>query len=104
MAANSAYDTASLDAPIGSGDGERRTIAESFGETDARFDLIDGRVSVGDALNALPERERLILHLRFAEDLTQGEIAERVGLSQMHVSRLIRRALEQVRLGAGPAG
>ncbi|HKN93823.1 MAG TPA: SigB/SigF/SigG family RNA polymerase sigma factor [Thermoleophilaceae bacterium] len=103
MAANSAYDTTSLDTPFGSGDGERRTIAESFGETDARFDLIDGRVSVGPALKALPERERLILHLRFVEDRTQSEIAERIGVSQMHVSRLIRRALEQVRLGAGPA-
>ncbi len=100
LAANSAYDTASLDAPVGSADGERRTIAESFGETDARFDLVDARVSVGDALNALPPRERLILHLRFVEDLTQSEIAERIGVSQMHVSRLIRQALEQVRLGA----
>lgn len=104
VAANSAYDTASLDTPLGSGDDERRTIAESFGETDGRFDLVDGRVSVSDALNALPARERLILHLRFGEDLTQGEIAERIGISQMHVSRLIRRALEQVRLGAEQAG
>jgi RNA polymerase sigma-B factor len=49
------------------------------------------------ALHVLPERERLIVHLRFAEDLTQSEIAERIGVSQMHVSRLLRRALSRVR-------
>jgi RNA polymerase sigma-B factor len=104
VAANSAYDTASLDTPVRSGDDERRTIAETFGETDPRFELIEGRASIGRALNALPERERLILHLRFTEDLTQTEIAERIGVSQMHVSRLIRRALERVRLAAGQTG
>lgn len=101
FAANAAYGTASLDTPLGSRDDDRQTVAESFGATDGRFELIDGRVSIGPALRALPERERLILHLRFIDDLTQSEIAERVGLSQMHVSRLIRRALERVRAEAG---
>ena len=59
-------------------------------------------MEIGEALrgtiDALPERERLILRLRFEEDLTQAEIAERVGISQMHVSRLLRRSLD--RLGA----
>jgi RNA polymerase sigma-B factor len=103
IAANAAYDTASLDTPLRSGDEERRTVAETFGETDERFDFIEGRASIGVALKTLPERERLILHLRFMEDLTQGEIAQRIGVSQMHVSRLIRRALEHVRAVAGPA-
>ncbi|HEX6461583.1 MAG TPA: SigB/SigF/SigG family RNA polymerase sigma factor [Thermoleophilaceae bacterium] len=96
--ANVAYHTASLDTPLHSGDGETKSIAETFGETDKRFDLIEDRTSVGKALRALPERDRLILHLRFIEDLTQTEIAERLGISQMHVSRLIRRALEQARM------
>ena len=54
-------------------------------------------------MHALPDRERAILHLRFVEDLTQAEIAERVGVSQMHVSRLLRRSLDKLRAtGARP--
>ena len=48
-------------------------------------------------MRALPDRERLILHMRFVEDMTQSQIAERIGISQMHVSRLIRKALEAMR-------
>jgi RNA polymerase sigma-B factor len=95
--ANAAYDTASLDTPVRSGDDDGQTVASTVGETDERFELIEDRASIAPALRLLPERERLILHLRFVEDLTQIEIAERMGVSQMHVSRLIRRALERVR-------
>jgi RNA polymerase sigma-B factor len=101
--ANTAYDTSSLDTPLRSGDEQSQTVAETLGETDARFELIEDRASIGPALKALPERERLILHLRFVDDLTQTEIAQRIGVSQMHVSRLIRRALEQVRVAAQAA-
>jgi RNA polymerase sigma-B factor len=102
IAANAAYCTDSLDAPLRSGD-EGQAIAEGFGEKDERFELIEDRASIGPALRMLPERERLILRLRFMDDLTQSEIAQRIGISQMHVSRLIRRALEQVRAAAGQA-
>src|SRR5581483_3444585 len=98
--ANAAYDTTSLDTPLASRDDESQSIAEVFGERDEGYELVEGRASIGPALDTLPERERLILHMRFAEDLTQSEIAERIGVSQMHVSRLIRRALEQVRMAA----
>jgi RNA polymerase sigma-B factor len=101
--ANTAYDTSSLDTPLRSGDEQSQTVAETLGETDARFELIEDRASIGPALKALPERERLILHLRFVDDLTQTEIAQRIGVSQMHVSRLIRRALEQIRVAAEAA-
>jgi RNA polymerase sigma-B factor len=101
IAANTAYDAASLDTPLRSGDGQSQTVAETIGETDARFELIEDRTSIGPALKTLPERERLILHLRFVEDLTQTEIAQRIGVSQMHVSRLTRRALEHIRVVAG---
>jgi RNA polymerase sigma-B factor len=101
--ANTAYDTSSLDTPLRSGDEQSQTVAETLGETDARFELIEDRASIGPALKALPERERLILHLRFVDDLTQTEIAQRIGVSQMHVSRLIRRALEQIRVAAQAA-
>jgi RNA polymerase sigma-B factor len=103
IAANAAYYTASLDTPLRSGNDESQTIAETFGEKDERFELVEDSASIGPALKTLPERERLILHLRFVEDLTQSEIAQRVGISQMHVSRLIRRGLEQVRIVAGLA-
>ena len=101
--ANAAYGTASLDAPLRSVDHEHNTIAEAFGELDGRFDLIECRASIGPALKALPSRERTILYLRFVEDRTQSEIAQRIGISQMHVSRLIRSALDRIRLVTGDA-
>jgi RNA polymerase sigma-B factor len=103
IAANAAWDTASLDTPVRTSEGESQTIASTIGETDRRFELIEDRASIGPALELLPERERLILHLRFVEDRTQAEIAQCVGVSQMHVSRLLRRALEELRLVAGSA-
>jgi RNA polymerase sigma-B factor len=101
MEAGAAYDTVSLDAPLRSSDDESTTYADSVGEADGRFDLVEHSATLGRAMQALPERERMILYLRFAEGLTQVEIAERIGISQMHVSRLIRRALGRLRVVAG---
>lgn len=101
MEAGAAYDTISLDAPLRSSEDEKTTYADAMGETDERFELVEHSATLGRALRAMPERERSILYLRFAEGLTQVEIAERVGVSQMHVSRLIRRALERLRVVAG---
>jgi len=101
MEAGAAYDTVSLDAPLRSSDDERTSLADSMGDTDGRFELVERSATLGRVLRAMPERERSILYLRFAEGLTQVEIAERVGISQMHVSRLIRRALERLRVVAG---
>ncbi|HEX6460057.1 MAG TPA: SigB/SigF/SigG family RNA polymerase sigma factor [Thermoleophilaceae bacterium] len=101
MEAGAAYDTISLDAPLRSSDDERTTYADAMGETDGRFELVEHSATLGRALRAMPQRERSILYLRFAEGLTQVEIAERIGISQMHVSRLIRRALERLRVVAG---
>jgi RNA polymerase sigma-B factor len=101
MEAGAAYDTVSLDAPLRSSEDERTTFADSMGETDGRFELVEHSATLGRVLRAMPERERSILYLRFAEGLTQVEIAERIGISQMHVSRLIRRALERLRVVAG---
>jgi RNA polymerase sigma-B factor len=64
---------------------------------DPELENAEDRLSLWDALRALPQRERTILELRFVEDLTQTEIAERVGLSQIYVSRLLRAALETLR-------
>jgi RNA polymerase sigma-B factor len=101
MEAGAAYDTVSLDAPLRSSDDEGASLGDAVGAIDDRLDLVEHSASLGRALRAMPERERSILFLRFAEGMTQVEIAERVGISQMHVSRLIRRALERLRVVAG---
>jgi RNA polymerase sigma-B factor len=92
------YGTLSLDAPRRGGEeDENGSYAESVGEEDRRFELIELGLSVGSALEQITPREREILHLRFVEDLTQTQIAERIGVSQMQVSRLLRRCLDQLR-------
>jgi RNA polymerase sigma-B factor len=100
--AGAAHDTASLDAPTGSGEEGFVTLADSFGEIDRRYDLVEHTASMSRAIRVLPQREQRILLMRFSRDLTQSEIADELGISQMHVSRLIRHALEQLRAVATP--
>ncbi|HEX4467106.1 MAG TPA: SigB/SigF/SigG family RNA polymerase sigma factor [Solirubrobacteraceae bacterium] len=93
-----AYETVSLDAPRpGAGDDEAVAYVDSLGGDDERYELVELDVTVASVMAQVPERERQILKMRFVEDLTQTEIAERVGISQMQVSRLLRRSLEQLR-------
>lgn len=92
MQARAAQDVSSLDQPRGVDDGDT-TLGEMVGGDDGRLDLVDHRVTVAPLIKALPQREREILFLRFAQDMTQSEIAKRVGCSQMQVSRLLRRAI-----------
>lgn len=95
--AREVQEVSSLDQPCGADDGGgERTIAETVGDTDDRFDLIDHLATVAPLVDALPERERKVLFLRFARDMTQTEIAEQVGCSQMQVSRLLRRAIARL--------
>ncbi len=95
--AASAYSPMSLDSPQpGGGDEDDHALVHSIGGDDPNFELAEWRPTVGTAVRALPERERQILGLRFSHDLTQTEIAERIGVSQMHVSRLLRRSLDQL--------
>ena len=68
-----------------------------LGRTEPEFDLVEHRESLAPLLAALPERERRILLMRFFGEMTQTEIANHVGLSQMHVSRLLSRTLAQLR-------
>jgi RNA polymerase sigma-B factor len=102
--AGAAYSTTSLDAPARSSESEEADLIGTLGETDDRLDLVEHGAALGRALRVLPERERRILFLRFAEGLTQAEIGQRIGISQMHVSRLIRRSLERIRVVAGANG
>jgi len=89
----------SLDAPRagGSDEDEGDDLAASVGFDDARFEAVEDRSVLASGLRALPERERLILKLRFEDELLQHQIAEQIGISQMHVSRLLRRALDRLR-------
>src|SRR5882757_6402384 len=86
----------SLDRPVG-GDDDESPASEWVGDEDKGFELIDDKLALEGVLPQLDERERLILRLRFVEDLTQSQIAEQIGHSQMHVSRILRRTLERIR-------
>ncbi|WP_240529595.1 SigB/SigF/SigG family RNA polymerase sigma factor [Streptomyces mangrovisoli] len=86
----------SLDAELTEG-GEGRSLADTLGESDPSYDVVVDRESAKEALRRLPERERSILYMRFFEDMTQSRIGEKLGLSQMHVSRLITRSCQRVR-------
>lgn len=94
LEARQAYSSTSVDAPA---DPTGLTLLDRLESEDPGLLLAHERVMVEEAAAQLPERQREILHLRFNEDLTQSEIAERVGLSQMHVSRLLSASFEEMR-------
>jgi RNA polymerase sigma-B factor len=89
-----AHRAASLDTPAG--EDTQTTLAETIAVDDAGYQSAEDTADLDRLLASLPEREQTILHLRFREDMTQSEIAQRVGLSQMHVSRIIRGALAEL--------
>jgi RNA polymerase sigma-B factor len=94
--AGAAYRATSLDARR-PGDEDGASLAERLPGGDAASQPVELRMLVGQLLRTLPPREAEILRLRFYEELTQSEIADRLGISQMHVSRLIRRCLLELR-------
>ena len=93
MEAGSLYRLASIDAGR-SDDESSPNPAQRLGEIDAELTAVDDRVAVTEMLAVLPEREQKIVYLRFFEGMTQSEIAEEIGISQMHVSRMLVRSLE----------
>lgn len=98
LGAATAYDAVSLDSPAYGSQAEAgATFLDSLGADEERYDLVEYTVTIEPALRALPARQRVILRLRFREDMTQAEIATRLGMSQMHVSRLLRQALARLR-------
>jgi len=92
-----AYSSLSLSQGAGQEDGDEIDPLESLGEIEHEYEVSEDRAILAPGFRALEPRERTILHLRFFEGLTQSQIAQQVGISQMHVSRLIRRALEKIR-------
>ncbi len=94
--AGSAYRSASLDAGRGDDD-ESPGLLGQLGEIDPELARAERRAALGPLISGLPEREQVMLYLRFYEGMTQSEIAKRLGISQMHVSRLLSRSLQQLR-------
>jgi RNA polymerase sigma-B factor len=94
----------SLDAPRPGGEeGELEARAESIGTDDEGYELVEERSAVAHALASLSARERLIVRLRFEQEMTQSQIAAEVGLSQMQISRVLRHSLERMRAIVDPA-
>jgi len=92
-----AYATLSLDATTADGTEDGSSLADTLGQEDASLSHVETRETVNPLLASLPPRERRIIHMRFYENKTQSQIAEEVGVSQMHVSRLLAKSLAQMR-------
>jgi RNA polymerase sigma-B factor len=97
LQATQAYESLSLDAPRAGGEDEATTLGDAMGHEDDRYELVELDATIVSALQHIPPRQRAMLHMRFVGDLTQTEIAARLGISQMQVSRLLRRSLDQLR-------
>ena len=98
MDAIQAYSTTSLDAPVGE---EGFAPIDTLGEPDPSMEALDEWATLAPAVRELPERERKVLYLRFFSGLTQSEIAAQIGVSQMHVSRILSQTLELLREHVG---
>jgi len=100
LEAGSAYRATSLSAPRGSEDEAGDTLGDAMGTDELGFGLAEDRATLDRLLAAVTPREREVLRLRFEEDLTQAEIGELVGVSQMQISRIIRQSLHRLRVAA----
>ncbi|GLY63964.1 SigB/SigF/SigG family RNA polymerase sigma factor [Amycolatopsis taiwanensis] len=98
LEAGNAYHSMSLDEVL-SGDTENLALGDTLGEEDSGLEGVENHEALLPLIRELPERERRILGLRFVHNMTQTQIAERIGVSQMHVSRLLARTLEHLREG-----
>jgi RNA polymerase sigma-B factor len=104
MVASSGYRAASLDSPRPGGDEDAdATVGDTVGTHDAEYDRAEERATLDRLMRLLTSRERLVLRLRFEDDLTQQEIGARIGVSQMQVSRIVRKAVDRLRQTAATA-
>jgi RNA polymerase sigma-B factor len=97
LEASGAYKATSLESPRGSEDESGDTLGDTLGTEEHGFALAEDRATIEHLMRSITPREREVLHLRFAEDLTQAEIGERIGVSQMQVSRIIRQSVARLR-------
>jgi RNA polymerase sigma-B factor len=103
LQASRAHRVGSLDAPARDEDEPASTVGERLGMVEPEFARAESRAILSRLMGALSERDRLILHLRFHEDLTQEQIGARVGISQMQVSRVLRQCIAKLRtMAEGP--
>jgi RNA polymerase sigma-B factor len=100
MEASGAYRATSLSSPRGGEDQGGDTLADTLGNEEHGYNLAENRATLDRLLQTITPREREVLRLRFEEDLTQAEIGERIGVSQMQVSRLIRQSVARLRAAA----
>jgi RNA polymerase sigma-B factor len=101
--AGASFAAASLDAPTARGDDEAASLVDMMGGEDSGYALVEDRDAVASSWQALPDPEREVLELRLKYDLSQSEIGERISYSQMHVSRLLRRALGRLEAAVAAA-
>ena len=97
LSAAGAYQAASLDEQLFEDDAGGSALVDMLGSEDEGFELVENRSAAHSAMRSLDDRARHILHLRFDADMTQSQIATELGVSQMHVSRLLRHALATLR-------
>jgi RNA polymerase sigma-B factor len=99
MVAANGYTSASLDATVGGSEDGESVLADFIGTEDVSMELVENLHSLAPLLAELGERDRQLIHMRFVEELTQAQMGERLGISQMHVSRLLSRLLTRLRQG-----
>jgi RNA polymerase sigma-B factor len=97
LEASGAYRATSLSTPRGNDDEAGETLGDTVGRAEEGFGLAEHRATLEQLMRAVTPREREVLRLRFEEDLTQAEIGERIGVSQMQVSRIIRQSIARLR-------
>ena len=101
--AAASFEATSLDAPTLRDDAEAASLVDLLGAEDSEYELVEHRDAIASVWKVLPEVERKVIEMRFMSDLTQREIGERIGYSQMHVSRILRRALSRLEDAAAAA-
>jgi len=97
LEASTAYQASSLDEQVYEEDGTGATMMDMLGAEDDGFELVEDRSAAHSAMRALDDRSRRLVELRFIAGMTQSQIGEELGVSQMHVSRLLRRAIATLR-------
>jgi RNA polymerase sigma-B factor len=104
LEASAAHHSTSLEVPRERPDGESGALADTLGVDDAELERVENRATVRAAIQTLSDRDQRVLGLRFFDDCTQAEIAEQIGVSQMQVSRILRRAIAHLHEHAQAAG
>ena len=100
LQARTGLSASSLDKPVTTREGDGESLGEMLGTRDDGFERAEDRATLGSLVSCLSERDRKVLHLRFEQDMTQAEIAEIIGVSQMQISRIIRASLLRLRAAA----